>query len=70
MSSWQRCFTRKRLVRKSYYNKRFEYSSLGKEILAQTEIVKKQYKELGDTFEFDQIIKKEEPKFKIITNQI
>ena len=40
--------------------KRFEYSPLGKELKAQTDIAKKQYQQLDDTFEFDKIIKKEE----------
>ena len=44
--------------------KRFEYSSLGKELRAQTDIAKKQYKKLDDTYEFDKIIKKEKPAFK------
>ena len=41
--------------------KRFEYSSLGKELKAQTAIAKKQYQKLDHTFEFDKIIKKEKP---------
>ena len=43
--------------------KRFEYSPLGKELKAQTDIAKKQYQQLDDTFEFDKIIKKEERTF-------
>ena len=41
--------------------KKFEYSSLGKELNTQTNIVKKQYQKLDNTFGFDKIIKKEEP---------
>ena len=47
--------------------KRFEYSLLDKELKAQTDIAKKkkkQYQKLGNTFEFDKIIKKEKPTFK------
>lgn len=38
----------------------FEYSSLGKELIAQTDIAKKQYQKLGDTGWFLGI-KKEKP---------
>ena len=41
--------------------KRFEYSPLGKELNAQTDIEKKDYQKLDATFEFDKIIKKEKP---------
>ena len=41
--------------------KRFEYSSLGKELKPQTDIAKKPYPKLADTFEFDKIIKQEKP---------
>ena len=34
---------------------------LGKELKAQTDIAKKQYQKLDDTYEFDKIIKKEKP---------
>ena len=44
--------------------KRFEYSPLGKELKAQTDIAKKQYQKLHDTYEFDKIIKEEKPTFK------
>ena len=40
---------------------RFEYLSLGKQLKAETEIEKKQYKRLDDTYEFDKIIKIEKP---------
>ena len=39
--NWQRCFTRKRLAVKSYYDKKCEYVPLGKELKAQIEIGKK-----------------------------
>ena len=38
--------------------------SLGKELNAQTDIVKKQLQKLDNIFEFDEIFKKEEPTFK------
>ena len=44
--------------------KRFEYSPLGKELKAQTDIVRKQYQNLHDTYKFDKVIKKEELIFK------
>ena len=44
--------------------KRFEYSPLCRDLKAQTDIAKKQYQKLSHTFEFDKVIKKEEPKFK------
>ena len=44
--------------------KRFEYFLLGKELKAQTEISKKQYQKLDDTYKFDKIIKKEKQAFK------
>ena len=34
----------------------FEYSPLGKELKAQTDIAKKYYQKLDDTYEFDKII--------------
>ena len=43
---------------------RFEYLSLGKPLKAETDIEKKQYKGLDDTYEFDKIIKIEKPTFK------
>ena len=45
--------------------KRFEYSPLGKELKAQTDIAKKQYKKLDNTHEFDKMIKNEKPVFKL-----
>ena len=38
--------------------KRFEYSPLGKELKAQTDIAKKLYQKLDDTDEFDETINK------------
>ena len=43
------------LVGKSAELKRFECSSPGKELKAQTDITNKQYQKLGDTNEFDEI---------------
>ena len=51
----------KDLLEKAAALKRFEYSPLGKELKAQTDIAKKQYQKLDDTCEFDKIIKKEKP---------
>ena len=42
----------KYLLEKATTMKRFEYSSLGKELNAQTDIAKKQYQKLDDTDEF------------------
>ena len=59
----------KGLLEKAATFKRFEYSLLGKELKAQTDIAKKQY--LGDSFEFDKIIKKNNTqKIEQITNLI
>ena len=41
--------------------KRFEYLRLGKELKAQTDILKKQYKKIDNTYESEKIIKKEKP---------
>ena len=38
--------------------KRYEYSPLGKELKVQSDIAKKQYQKLDDTFEFEKITKK------------
>ena len=54
----------KYLLQKAVKMKRFEYSLLGKELKSQTDIAKKQYQKLDDTFKFDKIIKKEESTFK------
>ena len=45
--------------------KRFGYYPLGKELKAQTDIAKKQYQKLDNTYEFDKVIKKEKPTFKL-----
>ena len=52
------------MLEKAATTKRFEYSPLGKELKAQTDIAKKQYQKLDDTYEFDKIIIKEKPTFK------
>ena len=49
----------KDLLEKAATMKRFEYSPLGKELKAQTDIAKKQYQKLGDSIGFDKVIKKE-----------
>ena len=54
----------KDFLEKAAKMKRFEYSPLGKELKAQTDIAKKQYQKLDDTDEFDKVIKKEKPTFK------
>ena len=38
--------------------KTYEYSPLGKELKVQSDIAKKQYQKLDDTFEFEKITKK------------
>ena len=49
------------LIGKAPALKKFEYSLLGKELKTQTDIVKKQYQKLDNTFGFDKIIKKQKP---------
>ena len=49
----------KDLPEKAATMKRFEFSPLGKKLKAQTDIAKKQYQKLDNTYEFDKIIKKE-----------
>ena len=49
----------KDLLEKAATIKRFEYSPLDKELKAQTDIAKKQYQKLDNTFTSDEIIKKE-----------
>ena len=61
---WQSCFPEKELLEKATTIKRFEYSPLGKELEAQSDIAKKQYQKSDNTYEFDKIIKKEKPTFK------
>ena len=51
----------KGLLKKATKIKRFEYSSSGKKLTVQTDIAKKQYQKLDDTYEFDKIIKKGKP---------
>ena len=52
---------KKDLLQKTATIKRFEYSPLGKELKAQTDIAKKQYQTLDTIYESDE---KEEPKIK------
>ena len=52
------------MLEKAATMKRFEYSPLSRELKSQTDIAKKQYQKLDNTFEFDKIIKKEGPTFK------
>ena len=54
----------KELLEKATRIKRFEYSPLRKELETQTDIAKKQYQKLDNTYEFDKIIKMEKPTFK------
>ena len=49
------------MLEKDATMKRFECSPLGKELKTQTDIAKKQYQKLDNTFGFDKIIKKEKP---------
>ena len=46
----------KDLLEKVTSMKRFEYPPLGKELKAQTDVAKKFYKKLDNTFEFHEII--------------
>ena len=48
------------MLEKAATMKRFEYLSLGRELKARTDIAKKQYQKLDNTFEFDQVIKKKQ----------
>ena len=57
-------FYQKDLLEKAAAMKRFEHSSLGKELKAQTDITKKLYLRLDNTFGFDKTIKKEKPTLK------
>ena len=54
----------KNLARKSCQNGKIWIFALGKELKAQTNIAKKQYHKLDNTYEFDEIIKKEKPTLK------
>ena len=56
----------KDLLEKTATMKRFKYWPLGKELKAQTDIVKKQYQKLDDDYELDNIIKKEKPTLDLI----
>ena len=53
-------------LKKTCYKKFLQRKDLplGKELKAQTDIAKKPYQKLDDTFGFDKIIKKEEPTLK------
>ena len=61
---------KKDLLEKTATMKRFESLPLDKELKAQTDIAKKQYWKLDDTFEFDQTIKKKNQHLKNIIDQI
>ena len=52
----------KELLEEADTMKRFEYSLLHKELKAQTDITKKQYQKLYNTYESEKIIRKEKPK--------
>ena len=54
----------KELLEKARTMTKVEYLPLGIELKAQTDISKKQQQRLGNTYEFDKIIKKEKPTFK------
>ena len=47
------------MLEKAATMERFENSLLGKDLKAQTDIVKKQHQKLDDTYDFDKICKKE-----------
>ena len=48
--------TEKDLLKKPVEETRFQYPPLDKELKAQTNIAKKQYQKLDDTFKFNKII--------------
>ena len=48
-------FPEKDLLGKAATMERFEYSSLGRKLIAQIDISKKLYENLDDTYEFDKI---------------
>ena len=52
------------MLQKAATMKAFEYSPLGTGLKGQTDIAKKQYQKLDDTYELDKVIKKENPTFK------
>ena len=52
---------KKDLLEKVATMKRFKCSTVGKKLQALTGITKKQYQQLGNTYEFDEMIKKEIP---------
>ena len=60
------------MLEKAATIKRFEYSPFGKESKAQNEIAKKQYQMLGNSFEYNEKINKNEKTamLKSIVNQI
>ena len=60
----------KDLLRKATTMKRIEYSPLDKGLKTKSDIAKKQYQELDDTYEFDKIFKKKNQHLKSIINQI
>ena len=57
-------YQKKTCWKKAATMKRFEYLPLDKESKSQTDIAKRQYQKLDNTFEFDKIIKKEKPTLK------
>ena len=60
----------KDLLEKAATIKRFKYSTIGKELKAQTDKAKKECQKLDDTYEFDKIIKKKNNQhLKNIVNQ-
>ena len=58
------------MLEKAATMKRFEYPPFGKELKAQTDIAKKQYKKLDVTYEFDKYLKKTNQYLKTIVSQI
>ena len=57
-------YQKKQQLEKAATMKRFKHSILSNKLKAQTEIAKKQYQKLDDTFEFDKMIKKEKQTLK------
>ena len=58
------------MLQKTAAMKRFKYLLLDKELKAQTDIAKKQYQKLGNTYEFDKIIIIKKKHFNNIMDQI
>ena len=68
--SWKDVLPEKDLLEKAATMKRFEYSSLGKELKNRTGIPKKQYQKLDNTLNTLKQLKKKSQHMKTIVNEI